>query len=102
MRSVVWSRQALDDAKAVVIYIARDQGSHALSIADRIEEAGNNLSAFATGRAGRVAGTYEKVVSDLPFTIAYAIEVFSDGREQVVILRVIHNARDWPTGEWPL
>ena len=101
MRPVIWSRDALDDIKSVVRYIAEDKGSFALTIAERLEHSVNLLSTFATGRAGRVAGTYEKPVSDLPYTIAYLIEARSDGAEQVVILRIIHDARNWTPDAWP-
>jgi plasmid stabilization system protein ParE len=55
---------------------------------------------MATGRPGRVGGTYEKPVTRLPYIIAYAIDLVA-GRETVVILRVIHGARDWQLDEWP-
>ena len=33
--------------------------------------------------------------------IAYALQTLPSGEEHVVILRVIHSARNWPKGEWP-
>ena len=101
MRPVFWSRDALDDLKAIVSYIARDQGKRALCVSDRIETAGNELGTFATGHAGRVAGTYEKTVTGLPYILAYAIDRPTDKTERIVILHVIHGARDWPEGAWP-
>ena len=56
---------------------------------------------MATGRPGRVAGTYEKVVPGLPYILAYAIQPLPDSAELIVILRTIHGARDWPKGKWP-
>jgi plasmid stabilization system protein ParE len=56
---------------------------------------------MATGRRGRVEGTYEKIVPKLPQIIAYAIDEQPGGREIIVILRVIHGARHWPPGGWP-
>jgi plasmid stabilization system protein ParE len=47
-----------------------------------------------------VNGTFEKSLSRLPYIIAYAVEPV-DGRESIVILRVIHAARDWKRGNWP-
>lgn len=55
---------------------------------------------MATGRPGRVAGSYEKPVARLPYIIAYALAL-QRGREVVAILRVIHTARDWPEQGWP-
>ena len=61
---------------------------------------GAALGEMATGRPGRVAGTYEKSVTGLRYIIAYALTRRGD-REIVSILRVIHTARDWPDEEWP-
>ena len=99
-RSVTWSREALDDIKEQVAFIARDNPAAARRVADRIGDAGKSLGEFATGRPGRVTGTYEKPVRRIPYVIAYQLRQVS-GREHVVILRVIHAARDWPPEEWP-
>jgi plasmid stabilization system protein ParE len=99
-RPVGWSREALDDIKGQVAFIARDNPLPARRIADRLRDAGEALGNLATGRPGRVTGTYETSVSRLPFIIAYGLRPIA-GRESVVILRVIHTARDWPVEEWP-
>jgi plasmid stabilization system protein ParE len=57
---------------------------------------------MATGRKGRVGGTYEKPVPRLPYIMAYALSTLADGSEAVVILRVIHGVRNWPEDEWPV
>ena len=44
-----------------------------------------------TGRTGRVRGTYELVIHDLPFIVAYRIK-----KEEVQILSVYHTSRKWP------
>ncbi|CDX55732.1 MULTISPECIES: type II toxin-antitoxin system RelE/ParE family toxin [unclassified Mesorhizobium] len=99
-RAVRWSREALDDFKQQVAFIARDNPAAAKRVADRIRATGQNLGDMATGRPGRVAGTYEKPVGRLPYVVAYALRPVA-GRESVVILRVIHTSRDWPAEEWP-
>jgi toxin ParE1/3/4 len=99
-RPVRWFRPALDDLKQQVSYIAADNPEAARRIADRIRDAGNDLGSFATGRHGRVAGTYEKSVPRLPYMIAYSINLIH-GRETISIVRIIHTARDWPVDEWP-
>lgn len=73
-RATYWSRAALDDLKQQVAWIARDNPAAARRTAERIRTAGDNLADFATGHAGRVAGTYEKSVSGLPYVVAYAID----------------------------
>ena len=95
MRTVFWSSDALGDLNSVIAYIATENPPAALNVIDKIETAGNALGEIATGRKGRVSGTYEKVVAGLPYIMAYAIEQRRDGRERIVILRVIHGARDW-------
>ena len=59
-------------------------------------KAGRRLGEMATGRPGRRSGTYEKVVTRLPYILAYALRPDPDLGESVVILRVVHTARDWP------
>ena len=70
-RSVTWSREALDDIKEQVAFIAQDNPAAARRVADRIRDVGKALGEMATGRPGRVTGSYEKSVSRLPYIIAY-------------------------------
>lgn len=99
-RPVRWSRAALDELKAQIAFIARENPAAARRVAQRIRATGNALQDFATGHPGRVAGTYEKAVGGLPYIIAYAIDR-KDGAEAIAALHVIHAARDWREGEWP-
>lgn len=99
-RPVQWSRTALDDFKVQISYIAADNPAAALRVADRIREAAAALGTMATGRPGRVAGTYERLITRLPYVVAYAITK-QGARETISILRVIHTSRDWPPEEWP-
>jgi plasmid stabilization system protein ParE len=101
VRDVAWSEDALDDADELVAYIAADNPAAADKVLDRIELTAQRLGRQAIGRSGRVQGTYEKSVIGLPYIIAYAIRSLPNGTEQIVILRVIHTARDWPKGERP-
>ncbi len=101
MRRIVWSQDALDEFDAAIAYIARDNPSAALRMADRIEEAVGHLATMPTGRRGRVAGTYEKVLPGLPYIIVYALGTTPGGEEALTVLRVIHGARHWPEGRWP-
>lgn len=67
-------------------------------IASRVRRAGDDLAVFATGRRGRIDGTFERVLADVPYTIVYAIDQGADG-EIVSILRVVHQAQQWPPDE---
>ena len=100
-RPILWSRDALDDLKRQLIFIAADDPVAAKQVVDRLWVAAVGLEDFATGRPGRVTGTYEKSVTGLPYIIAYEIIPHGTG-EAIAILRVIHTARDWPDETWPL
>jgi plasmid stabilization system protein ParE len=99
-REVKWTRAALDEMKAQVAYIAQDNPAAARRVASRIRAAGDAMSDFATGHPGRIEGTYEKTVGGLPYVIAYTIDRNGDA-EAIVMLHVIHTARDWREGAWP-
>ena len=100
-RPVVWSRDALDELKATAVYIARDNPAAARRVAAAIRTSGRSLGEAATGRPGRVSATYEKTVAGLPYVIAYAIDRLARGEEAIIVLRVIHSAREWPEESWP-
>jgi len=100
-RPVQWSRDALDDLKSQVAHIAADDPRAARRIAERILSTAAALGEHAIGRPGRVVGTYEKSVSRMPYVIAYAVRSSAEA-EIIAILRVIHTARDWPAGRWPV
>ena len=101
-RLVFWSADALDDLDVSIAFIARRNPAGARKVLAEIQKAGNALGIAAIGRPGRIADTYEKSVTRYPYIIAYALDVPPDGAERVVILRVIHTARDWPQGLWPV
>jgi plasmid stabilization system protein ParE len=101
VREVFWSESALSDLISVVDYVSRANPKAALELVDRIEATAEALGQMATGRPGRVAGTYERLVTRLPYILAYAVDRRPPRAERIVILRVIHAKRDWPTGDWP-
>ncbi|MGJ8573260.1 MAG: type II toxin-antitoxin system RelE/ParE family toxin [Hoeflea sp.] len=99
-RPVTWSREALDDIKDQVAFVAQDNPAAARRVAECIGDVGKALGDMVTGRPGRVTGTYEKSLARLPYVIAYVVRPIAGG-ESVVIVRVIHTARDWPAESWP-
>jgi len=98
MRPVLWSKEAHEDNLEILRYIAKNSPDAAERVVDAIEDAGKKLGEFATGRPGRVIGTYEKSLTRFPYIISYELRSIA-GRESVVILRVIHTAQDWPAEE---
>ncbi len=101
MRPVVWSKDAHDDFRGIIAFVARDNPAAAHGLAARIDQAIRALAATPTGRKGRVSGTYEKVMRGMPYIVAYALGDEPKGHETVTILRVIHGARDWRQESWP-
>ena len=100
-RQVVWANFTRDDYLAILRYIAQSDPDAALRVADRIDAAADALAEFATGRAGRVTGTYEKVLPSLSYIMVYEIVTRPEGGETIAILHVIHGARHWPEESWP-
>lgn len=92
---VFWMPRARDDRFKQIDFLARHDAEIALRMGDAIAAA-----ALAVGinpdisRVGRIAGAREFAISDTPFILVYRIE-----DEAVVILRVLHNKRRWPTAE---
>jgi plasmid stabilization system protein ParE len=99
-RPVRWSADALADLADQIAYIAAENPSAAHRVADALDRTALALGEMPTGRAGRVAGTYEKSVTGLPYIVAYGLAQVG-GEEIVAVLRVIHTARDWTTEKWP-
>jgi len=90
--NLVWSAPARRDLLDILSHIANDSPSAAHAVVDRIEAAVERLAAYPhLGRPGRVDGTRELVIPDLPYVVAYRVV---EGRTN--ILRVWHTAKDWP------
>ncbi|MGA2538979.1 MAG: type II toxin-antitoxin system RelE/ParE family toxin [Terracidiphilus sp.] len=87
-----WSAYALADREAIFDYIEADSPRAAISVDQRIQSCVENLQRFPEmGRAGRVEGTRELVISRTSYIAAYRI--FGD---TIRILRVLHGAQQWP------
>jgi len=85
----------------ILDYIALENPAAALDTIDKIEKTGNDLGKMAIGHYGRIEGTYEIGVTHSPYIIAYMIERQPSGGESIIILRVIHTARNWTGNKWP-
>lgn len=89
---IEWKETAREDARQIVAYIAQDNVTAAFDVLDEIERQVGQLEAHPKlGRAGRVKGTRELVISRTPYIVAYRID-----DEQLFIVRVLHGARQWP------
>lgn len=84
-----WTSPALGDLEAIGDYIGRDSATAADKTISRILECADRLAEHPQmGRAGRVSGARELVVSDAPYIAPYRVR---DG--DVEILAVFHGAR---------
>lgn len=89
--STRWTRTALANLDTIAQYIARDNGSRAISFVGEIKEKIEMLGRFpGLGRPGRVAGTRELVVHK-NYVVAYRVK-----DKDLQIIRVQHVARLWP------
>lgn len=99
-RPVRWSDDAVADLAEQVAYIATNNPSAALRVADILDKTALALGDMPIGRPGRVTGTYEKSVTGLSYILAYMVTQ-TGGTEEIAIVRVIHTSRDWSTETWP-
>jgi toxin ParE1/3/4 len=89
---VKWLKRALENLDQEAEYIARDNPQAAARVVQRITASVDGLAIHpALGRAGRVAGTRELVISGTPYLVPYRVRGGT-----VEILRIFHGARRWP------
>ncbi|MGE4557623.1 MAG: type II toxin-antitoxin system RelE/ParE family toxin [Desulfovibrionaceae bacterium] len=87
-----WSKPALNDLRAQLALIQRENPEAARCVAAQIKNAVESLDSFPQlGRDGAVQGTKELVVPRIPFVCVYRER---DG--QVEILRLLHERMQWP------
>ena len=92
MRAVVWLNEALEDLKSIGDFIAQENANAAYNVLIRIKAAVDNLLRHPEiGRPGRVFGTREMIMNDLPYILVYQIT-----DKDIRILAVMHTARKWP------
>jgi toxin ParE1/3/4 len=87
-----WTEGAVEDLQSAHDYLEAESPKAALDTVDRVMSAVERLEQFPNmGRAGRVGGSRELVVTGTPFVVAYRLKA-----ESVQILAVLHAARKWP------
>ena len=92
---IEWTEQATRQLEEAHDHIALPNSAEvAARITIQIVTSVQQLAVYPmSGRAGRVPGTRELVISNTPFIIAYAIE-----KADIVVLSVYHGAQHWPEG----
>ena len=89
---LVWTRTAIAIRRAIFKRIAPEDDAAAKRLVTRLRNRANSLEKLPRqGRAGRVPGTFELVVSGTPYLIIYSIEA-----DEVRILTILHHAQRWP------
>ncbi|MGR3219728.1 MAG: type II toxin-antitoxin system RelE/ParE family toxin [Candidatus Anammoxibacter sp.] len=91
---ILWTEPAAKDLEHIEDYIKQDNPVVAIDVVlNIINTAETLLSEHSNiGRAGRVHGTRELVVSDYPsYIIVYRVI-----ENKLEIVRVLHGARKWP------
>ena len=88
-----WTLLAERDLEKIAEYIGQDSPAAAARVLlELIDQAENLLPQYpAIGRPGRISGTRELVVGQLPYIIAYRVR-----DRDVEVLRVLHTSRAWP------
>jgi toxin ParE1/3/4 len=90
---IKWTEQATQQLDQAHDYIAlANNKAVAARITMQIVTAVQQLATFPmSGKAGRLLGTRELVISNTPFIAAYAID-----RADIIILAIYHGAQQWP------
>jgi toxin ParE1/3/4 len=90
---IKWTQQATRQLDQAHDYITLSNNKEvAAGITLQIVNGVQQLAAFPmSGRAGRVPGTRELVISNTPFIVAYAID-----KADIVVLAIYHSAQHWP------
>ena len=90
---IKWTAQATQQLDQAHDYITLSNNKEvAARITMQIVNGVQQLAAFPmSGKADRVAGTRELVISNTPFVAAYVID-----KADIVILAIYHGAQHWP------
>jgi plasmid stabilization system protein ParE len=86
-----WTPESLEDLLEIRRVIAMRRPNAADHVIRRIKTSIKLLKKQpAMGRVGRIPNTREWVMSGLPFIVPYIVT-----EHRILILRVLHTARDW-------
>ena len=92
--NVLWLDRAEADLNEIFDYLADQEPAAAARTYQLINDRVSLLADYpGLGRPGRVVGTRELVIAQTPYVVAYTVD---QTVEAVVVLRVLHGAREWP------
>ena len=85
---IKWLDEAINDLINIRQFIARDKPGAAKKMAEKIKTETRILLDYPNaGRSGRVEGTRELVIADIPYYVPYRVK-----KQRIEILRVLHGA----------
>jgi len=91
-RTIRWTKRAVRRLDQIGAHIAKDNPPAAARVVARIVSAVDSLAEHpAIGRTGRLSGTRELVLADIPYIIPYRVTL-----NDIEILTVMHAAQKWP------
>ncbi len=89
-KTLIWSREALDDIDSIAEYISRDSLYHAQQVAERLFELGESLRKYP--KIGRVVPELGDSQVRECFLYSYRL-IYELKDEEIHILAVIHGKR---------
>ena len=94
---LLWSPYAIADRDAIFDHIAADNPAAAIATDVAIAQRVERLVQFPrSGRTGRVTGTRELVIPRTSYLAVYRL-----APTDILILRILHGARQWPPAATP-
>lgn len=92
-KPIRWTLRALRRLDEIGAYIEQDDPDAAARVVARIVSAVDGLAEFpAIGRTGRIKGTRELVLADIPYLVPYRVTTAT-----IDILTVMHASQRWPS-----
>lgn len=89
---IFWEEDAEADLDRIFEYILEDNPEAALRVVETIRETVQILIEHPhLGRGGRVADTRELIIPGTPYIVPYQVV-----EDRIILLRVLHGARQWP------
>lgn len=91
-RRIRWTLRALRRLDEIGVHIEKDNPAAAARVISRIVSAVDMLvEQPSMGRVGRIRGTWEAVLPDISYIIAYRVG------GDIEILTIIHTSQRWPS-----
>ena len=92
---ITWLSRATRDLEGIVRYLLDHDSGAARHMNETIRGRVELLAEQpALGRGGRIQNTRELIIGGTPYIVAYTVD---RRRDVVIILRVLHGARQWPS-----